>query len=78
MAVSPAETLMPWQSIILEYEAHYRASKKTERAKVVKEVYKAVQSDCQAKNIPIGLTLHAFSDVFLFLSVQLCYYSCIL
>jgi hypothetical protein len=69
MVASPAESLMPWQAILLEYEGHYRAAKKTKRIEVVKEVYKAVQNDCQAKKISIGLTLQAFSDVFLVLFI---------
>jgi hypothetical protein len=62
-ATSPADSLMPWQSIMLQYESRYRSTKKSKRAEIVKEIYKAVQDDCQAKRISVGLTFDGFYDV---------------
>lgn len=74
-ATSPADSLMPWQSIMLDYEGRYRTAKKSKRVEVVKEIYKAVYDDCKTKKIPVGLTLQGFSDVLPFLLVSFCYSS---
>ena len=60
---TPTDSLMPWQSIMLQFEGQYRASRKAKRVEVVREIYQAVYDDCHTKGTNVGLNLEAFAHV---------------